>query len=191
MWPIRPPHWGPLRKWGYWLGTWSLRRDINRSFKFLLPLIRSRAEKLQSNPGEPEDQPLDMVQGLLEMEIPSPEEGTPVRHAHRVLHLTFAASAVSSALILHTIHQTLMTPQYIPELRCEIAKALDWHGGWTERALLSMHFLDSYIREMLRLCPPSVCKFTFTTLSIYRSARISPVFYTGTRCGKTIRVQRG
>jgi len=155
MWLFRP--FGPIviRKWVYWLGSWNLRRNINRAFKFILPLIEDRAEKMAS--GARVDN-IDIIQRLLEMEIPQSKEALPIRHAHRVLYLSFAASAVSSALILHTIHQTLTTPQYIKPLREEIAKALEAHDGWSEKALLNMPFLESYIREMLRLCPPSVCK---------------------------------
>jgi Cytochrome P450 len=157
VWPVRP--FGPLRDWAYWLFTWGLRRDINRCFKFLLPLIDKRVEQKKSPSKSDQEEPLDMVQGLLEMDIPSPEEATSLRHAHRILHLTFAASAVSSALILHTLHQTLTTPEHILELREEISRCLKDYGGWNEKALLNMQFLESYIREMLRLCPPSVRKY--------------------------------
>ena len=156
VWPIRP--FGFFRDWQYWLFTWRLRRDIDHCFKFLLPVINRRVERKEYHSKSTEEDPLDMIQGLMEMNVPSPEEGTPLRHAHRVLHLTFAASAVSSALILHTIHQTLTTPEHIPVLREEISRCLKQHDGWTEKALLNMQFLESYIREMLRLCPPSVCK---------------------------------
>lgn len=160
MWPIRPPNWGPIRNWLYWLCTWRLRRDIKRAFRFIIPLINSRLKELEAtgNNVEGADLHLDMIQGLLTMNIPQPEERTPVRHAHRVLHMSFAASAVSSALMMHTIHQTLMTPEYVPELRQEITNALKEHGGWTEKALLEMHLLDSFIRELLRMNPPSVCE---------------------------------
>ena len=135
--------------------TWTLRRDINRAFKFLLPVINERFDLVANNA---QDRPIDMIQGLVESEVPSPEEGTPIRHAHRILHITFAASAVSSAMILHTLHQTLMTPQYIEPLREEINVAVAKHG-WTERALANMPFLESYIRELLRLYPPSICEY--------------------------------
>jgi len=164
MWPIRPPNWWPIRNWFYRFFTWRLRRDINRAFSFILPVIDKRLEMLKSRPQgqkqEVEDErTMDMIQGLLEMDIPDPSEATPIRHAHRVLHLSFAASAVSSALMMHTIHQLLQTPEYIPALRQEIQDTLKQYGGWTEKALLEMHMLDSTIRELLRLNPPSVCKF--------------------------------
>ncbi|KAF4636602.1 hypothetical protein G7Y89_g1492 [Cudoniella acicularis] len=166
MWPVRPPaDWTLIRKWWYYIGTWGLRRDINRSFKFLLPLINSRMEELEELGGQPQEKHMDLVQGLVEMHIPDASEARPIRHAHRILHLTFAASAVSSALLLHTIHQTLRTPEFLPELRAEIKMALEQNGGWTEKALLNMYFLESYIREMLRLCPPSVFTGQRTILS--------------------------
>ena len=126
-------------------------------FKVSIAAHNGRAEKMAS--GAHLDD-MDMVQGLLVIEIPQPEGALPFRHAHRVLHLSFAASAVSSALILHTIHQTLTTSQYIEPLREEITMALEAHDGWSEKALLHMPFLEIYIRETLRLCPPSVRKQT-------------------------------
>lgn len=166
-WPVRPV--GPFRNWAYWFFTWGLRRDIDRCFSFLVPLIDKRVKEKNYPSESPKEAPMDMIQGLLEMDIPSPEERATLRHAHRILHITFAASAVSSALILHTLHQTLTTPEYLPELRQEISQCLKEHGGWTEQALLHMHFLESYIREMLRMCPPSVLTGQRTIL-----ARILP-----------------
>jgi hypothetical protein len=125
----------------------------------LLPLIDRRVEQKKSPSKSDQEGPLDIVQGLLEMDIPSPEEAMSLRHAHRVLHLTFATSAVSSALILHTLHQTLTTPEHTLELLEEISRCLKEYGGWTEKALLNMQFFGSYIREMLRLCPPSIRKY--------------------------------
>ena len=155
VWPIRP--FGPqtVRDWMYWLCTWRLRRDINRTLKHLIPVIDRRIELVAA---KSPDRPMDMIQGLVESEVPTPEEGSPLRHAHRVLHITFAASAVSSALVLHTLHQTLITPEHLEPLRKEIADAVTQYGGWTENAMLNMPFLDSYLREMLRLYPPSICK---------------------------------
>jgi hypothetical protein len=61
VWPVRP--FGPLRDWAYWLFTWGLRRDINRCFKFLLPLIDERVEQKKSPNKSNQEEPLDMVQG--------------------------------------------------------------------------------------------------------------------------------
>jgi cytochrome P450 len=159
MWPVRPPNWGFVRRWFYWLGTWGLRRDIARVFEFLLPVIDRRMALLGQLAGEqPDERYMDMITGLLTMNIPEPEEATPIRHAHRVLHISFAASAVSSALMMHMLHNVLMMPSIIPELRKDVQTALDEHGGWSEQAVIEMPLLDSFIRELLRLHPPSVCK---------------------------------
>ncbi|KAF2201396.1 cytochrome P450 monooxygenase-like protein [Delitschia confertaspora ATCC 74209] len=158
MWPIRPPNWGPIRDFFYWLFTWGLRRDVNRVFEFLIPLINRRLQELETSKKSEggKEEHIDLIQGLLQMKIPEAAERTPLRHAHRVIHLSFAASAVSSALMMHTFHQMLMTPEHIPALREEITNALKENGGWTEKALLEMRLLDSTIRELLRLNPPSV-----------------------------------
>lgn len=155
VWPIRP--FGPelFRKWGYWLGTYGLRRDIGRAFRDLLPLIHHRIDELNGT-AKTNDEHTDMLQGLLEMNIPDPLEATPLRHAHRVLHITFAASAVTSALVLHTFHQLLATPEFLEPLRAEIEGMLENNDGWTEKALGHMTFLESFIRELLRLNPPSI-----------------------------------
>lgn len=142
-----------------------LPRDMDSSPRYkqcihVSTLIKKRSEEVKlSRAGQKaNEEHLDTIQGLLSTDLPQ-EEATPIRHAHRVLRITFASSAVSSVLILHTIHQTFQTPQYIPGLREEIRKALNENDGWTGKALLEMRFLDSYIRDMLRLCPPSVCEY--------------------------------
>jgi aspirochlorine biosynthesis cytochrome P450 monooxygenase len=161
MWTVRPPNIGILRRWFYWAGTWGLRRDIERAFKFLIPTIEKRMgvlANLRKEGKEPEERYMDMITGLLTMEIPRPAEASPLRHAHRVLHLSFAASAVSSALMVHMLHAVLSLPSIVPELRNDITSALETHGGWTDQALIEMALLDSLIRELLRLHPPSVCE---------------------------------
>ena len=154
-WNFRPV-W-PFRKWVYWLGAWNHRRNLQRCYSFLLPVIQARTDRQATMLKD--EKSMDMIQWLLEMPVSSSEDGEPIRHAERILHLTFAASAVSSALVLHLIHQVLLYPQHVEALRGEILDCLERYGGWTEKAIANMHLLDSYVREMLRLTPPSVGVF--------------------------------
>jgi aspirochlorine biosynthesis cytochrome P450 monooxygenase len=153
-WPIRPP-W-PIDKWVFWICAYPMRRKLRRSLGLLVPAFRERMSQLPSQ--DPNNKPLDMIQWLLEMPVKTPEEGSAEKNAERMLHLTFASTAVSMGLMINLTHQILENPEYVEPLRKEIAECLDTHGGWTEKALSSMHLVDSYIRETMRFAPPSVCE---------------------------------
>jgi len=151
-WPIRPPQF--VARWVYWIAAIPHRRDINRAMKFLLPVIEERMAGLPTQ--DSSNKPLDMVQWLLEMPVPRPEEGSTLRHAERLLHLTFASAAVPETLLTHMIHELLEHPEYLKSLRDEIDECLEEYGGWNDKTLSKMEHVDSYVRETARLYPPSV-----------------------------------
>lgn len=152
---------GPFRKMVYWLGAIPHRRDLNKAVAHLLPILKERQREASEN-GEGLKS-VDSIQWNLDSNPASPKEATLERHAQRILHLAFAATGTVTILITHMIYNILMYPEYLQPLRDEIKAAIDEHGGWTEKALNDMWRLDSFIKETLRVDPPSVCKSPFTS----------------------------
>jgi hypothetical protein len=148
---------GPLRKIVYYLGARQHRRDLENAAAFVVPEVERRMKSQLENPDVPK--PNDAIQWNLDLPLASPKEGLALRHAHRILHLSFAATGTVAILITHMIYNVLMYPEYLEPLREEVSACITAHGGWTEKAMSEMWKLDSFIRETLRVQPPSVCTF--------------------------------
>jgi cytochrome P450 len=148
---------GPFRKLAYWLAATPHRQDIKKAAAILLPVLEKRV-KSKSSMSAPEN---DMIQWNLDSPLASPKEGTMVRHAQRILHLSFAATGTVTILITHMIYTLLMHPEYLEPLREEIEACVAAKDGWSEKAMSDMWKLDSFIRETLRTQPPSVCTSFF------------------------------
>jgi aspirochlorine biosynthesis cytochrome P450 monooxygenase len=146
---------GPLRKTVYFLGARQHRRDLDAAVAFVVPELERRMREQLNDPNAPKEN--DGIQWNLDLPLASPKEGLPLRHAHRILHLSFAATGTVAILITHMIYNVLIYPEYLEPLREEISACTAAHGGWTEKAMNEMWKLDSFIRETLRVQPPSVC----------------------------------
>lgn len=156
---------GPFRKIVYYLGARQHRRDLDNAAALVLPEIKRRMAAQAEDPNCRKEN--DAIQWNLDLPLASPKEGLPLRHAHRVLHLSFAATGTVAILITHMIYNVLMYPEYLEPLREEVMACTKAHGGWTEKAMNEMWKLDSFIRETLRVQPPSV----FTA---YRTVKNQP-----------------
>lgn len=54
-------------------------------------------------------------------------------------------------------------PEYIDDIRAEASRALESEGGqWTMGVIKKLHFLDSFMKESLRLFAPEGCKYPET-----------------------------
>jgi hypothetical protein len=160
---------GPLRKLVYRIGTRTHRRDLDNAAADLIPIIEKRLVDKEAQ-GDSWVREEDAIQWNLDLPSPSAKESTPERHAHRVLHLTFAAAGTVAVLVTHLIYQVLMYPEYLEPLRQEVEAVIAKNDGeWTEQSLTQMRLLDSFIRETLRVHPPSVC-MSFPVLCLSRSS---------------------
>jgi cytochrome P450 len=66
-------------------------------------------------------------------------------------------------LNLQMVYQVLMTPEYLEPMREEIRNAVDTHG-WTDKALINMPLVDSFLRETNRLYPNGAGTALFSIL---------------------------
>ncbi|KJK79795.1 hypothetical protein H634G_04034 [Metarhizium anisopliae BRIP 53293] len=155
---------GPFRKLVYRIGTRKHRRDLDNAAADLLPMIKNRMADRDNQTGDCKRYE-DAIQWNLDLPAPEAREATPERHAHRVLHLTFAAAGTVAVLLTHLIYQILMYPEYLEPLRQEIKEALDAENGeWTDLTLTRLRLFDSFVRETLRVHPPSVFTAARTVL---------------------------
>ncbi|KAJ4356803.1 uncharacterized protein N0V89_004840 [Didymosphaeria variabile] len=99
---------------------------------------------------------LDTIQLMVDMPPASPKEVDSFRHAIRVLHLHFASTGSSIALVHAAIWQLLQMPECIELIRAEIEDVLKKYGSWDSKHTLNhLHLLDSFVREILRVHVPS------------------------------------
>ncbi|KAF2877965.1 putative cytochrome P450 [Massariosphaeria phaeospora] len=145
---------GPFRKPFYWVFSIPYRMQIRRAMqKYIVPIVEERmAEK---NGAEPNER-LDTVQLIVDMPPATPNEVDSFRHAIRVLHLHFASTGSTIALVHNSLWQLLAMPECIEPIRAEIKDVLAKYGSWDSKHTLNhLHLLDSFIREVLRVHVPS------------------------------------
>lgn len=73
--------------------------------------------------------------------------------------MTLAAAAIhtTSASLTQVLYDIATRPKYTPELRQEVAEALEKCGGtFTKEALSGMEKLDSWMKESQRLSSPDL-----------------------------------
>ena len=141
---------GPFRKQLSYLGSWVHRRHLRRVVEQLQPIVEKRmAERRQSK--DALSQHKDAVQWTIEVsQAYPPKENNASTITMQVLHNLWAGSTAPGGLCTQMLFQMLFEPEYIPQLRDEISKAIDKYG-WQEKAFQNMPLLDSFIREINRI----------------------------------------
>lgn len=147
---------GPLRRLFAWATIGGHLRDLRRSTDMLLPVIARRLVE-RGNGVDISSKNKDMLQWIMDAPAAVSEDDDPQHQAWHLMHLTFAASSASGVLVAQSLFQLLMMPEYTGPIREEIGRALEDHGGWTDKALSSMVVLDSFLRETMRMYPAGSC----------------------------------
>ncbi|KAF2801060.1 putative cytochrome P450 [Melanomma pulvis-pyrius CBS 109.77] len=145
---------GPFRKPFYWVFSIPYRSQIRRAMhRFIIPIIEQRmAEKDDPNA----KRHLDTIQLMVEMPPATPKEVDSFRNSIRILHLHFASTGSTIALVHNCLWQLLQLPETMEPIRAEIKDVLAKYGPWESKHTLNhLHLLDSFIREILRVHVPS------------------------------------
>lgn len=137
----------------FWLskGGRQIRYHQREVQKFVYPELRKRQAAEHSSEN------FAMLDGLLK----SAKDNTEASYARIVnqeLFLTFAAAGLFSVVVCQLILSALGHPEYLEPLREEIGNAVRECGGWNKDACSRMPKLDSFLRETLRLSPPTARK---------------------------------
>ncbi|KAH6666347.1 cytochrome P450 [Halenospora varia] len=140
---------GPLRGLLAWpissLHRWKLRCCMH----VLLPVVRKRVEESRSGA---ESKRLDAIQWTLDL-FPETAENTDYdRFMKELLHNLWAGSSAPGGMMTEIIFQLLLHPEDLKALQKEASEAFRQYG-WSEKMLINLHLLDSFIRETNRLFP--------------------------------------
>ncbi|OCL06822.1 cytochrome P450 [Glonium stellatum] len=127
--------------------------------KFMSPVIESR---IAAKGGE--TKPDDILQVLIDKSddfgMKSSSDMAKVQ-----LGLSFAAIHTTALTATNALYSLAASPEYIEPLRTEIRAVLAENGGiFTTKALQDMKKLDSFMKECLRVYPPSYASFQRKTL---------------------------
>jgi len=121
---------------------------INRGVSHLEPIIRERFQKIEEYGKEWADKPNDTLQWLID--AARGKERTVRALVLRILAVNFAAIHTTSVTFTHVMFYFAAHPQYVNELREEVA-AIVQEEGWTKAATERMHKMDSYLKEVQRV----------------------------------------
>lgn len=134
----------------------QLREREQRAAEYLQPIVRGRMESEKNDPNwQPPD---DMMQWMLKR---SGGVVSVAELAKLQLGLIFAAIHTTSMTATNVLYSLAATPEYIVPLREEILAVMaDNDGVLTSRALQQLEKLDSYMKEVMRMFPPSVTSFS-------------------------------
>ncbi|KAL2263955.1 hypothetical protein VTK26DRAFT_3949 [Humicola hyalothermophila] len=130
-----------------------LNERIAQADRFLRPVVEAR----QAMPDS--EKPDDLLQWIMDGQDKF-KRYTSKELAHIQLEISFAAIHTTTLTATHVFYNLAAYPEYIPELRDEIRTVLAEHGGvFSSSALQAMKKLDSFLKETMRLNPPSVSSF--------------------------------
>ncbi|KAL1856866.1 hypothetical protein Daus18300_010629 [Diaporthe australafricana] len=130
-------------------------RNLRKAMEVILPVVQARFKNFQERESSSEERRpvnLDAIEWSLEYSKGSAKEHDPHWIALSLLHNIWAGSAAPGGLVTQMVFQVLMEPQHLSPLRAEAEAALSPHG-YTDKALGSMHLMDSLIRELNRVYP--------------------------------------
>lgn len=137
--------------------SWKIYYHWWRARMQLLPVIAQRQTENISHMQWQNEGLSDFLQMLMD-EAGTGPDSDPVSIAKRVLSLTLASNHTTTMALVETLYDLCAHPEYIPELREEVAEAIATEGGWQKTTLTRMRKLDSFMKESQRLNPPSYSK---------------------------------
>ncbi|KAG5643941.1 hypothetical protein DXG03_009353 [Asterophora parasitica] len=126
----------------------SVSTSIDRSVKYLSPLIEERRQSIAEYGKDYPGKPVDMLSWL--MDDAEREEATNRGLTRRILTVNFAAIHTSTMTFCHALLYLAAFPEYVLPLRDEVQEVVD-REGWTHAGLAQMVKIDSFIKESQRL----------------------------------------
>lgn len=134
-------------------GVNELQQQLRNVKDLIIPVVNQR--RVAENSQDPDYQkPDDYLQYMMDL-AQSKEEAEPGNLAHRLLGLMSMALVPTSAMTAtHTLYDLIIMPEYIEPLRAEVSENLpdNWESS-TQKDLLALKLLDSFMKESQRLNP--------------------------------------
>ncbi|KAF4910817.1 Cytochrome P450 monooxygenase BOA4 [Colletotrichum fructicola] len=150
MWQY--PSWSwPIMQWIV-PQTKRVRYYRRRVAEMLKPIIRNRLEDAKK--GSDRKKPSDMVQWLIDNSNGRGDDLAFQANEHIVMNV--AAIHTTGGQLAHSLYDLARHPEYVPQLREEIASVLCQDGSITKQGVFRLKKMDSFLREVQRLIPPSM-----------------------------------
>ncbi|KAK4212042.1 cytochrome P450 monooxygenase [Rhypophila decipiens] len=172
----------------FWLAKF-LEPDVKEVYKYrkqaaelLEPTIKSRLSKAklgkQSTAGEAQEKPEDAIQWLLDAHLAKGRVPTPDDIVQNLFVLTTASIHSTSATGLSILFDTMDRPSVVADIKAEMSRVrrtCERHVSedgidtavWTRQHLSKLNFLDSFMRESMRV-------HSFTQLTVQRLVASKP-----------------
>ncbi|OAQ58687.1 cytochrome p450 [Pochonia chlamydosporia 170] len=156
---------GAAEMWKYPSWSWPIMQYIvpqtrriryyrSRVAQMLKPIIESRLSQMQ----DPDfKKPADMIQWLIDNSNGNGHNLALQANEHIVVNI--AAIHTTGGQLAHTLYDLARCPEYIPILQEEIDRVLAEEGGtgaMTKQTLFKLKKMDSFLKEVQRVNPPSM-----------------------------------
>ena len=122
---------------------------------------------MQATDNERYEKPEDVLQWM--MDLADEKEEQPENLATRYIYAILGSLFSVSGSIKDTLYDVCARPEYISSLREEIEQALTEDGGWQKTTPAKLQKMDSFMKEVQRLNPPSARKRAPTFVSENRN----------------------
>ena len=132
--------------------TKQIRFYRRKVAEMLKPVIAKRIEDTKR--GSELKKPSDMVQWLIDNS--DSRGGDLAFQANEHIVMNVAAIHTTGGQLAHTLYDLARYPEYVPQLREEIDSVLSRDGSITRQGLFRLKKMDSFLREVQRLSPPSM-----------------------------------
>jgi len=146
---------GPLRGAFNRLSAHAHKKTLQQATKLLTPTIEARMRARVSTADGEKVEGLDAIEWALDAYPPTAKLCSPSWLAQGLLHFMFVPGGSPGPTVTQMTYQVLVSPECLTPLRSDIEESLNRHGGWCLAALDDMPKLESFLREILRLYPPS------------------------------------
>jgi ent-kaurene oxidase len=131
-----------------------LQRYTERIHQFLVPMIEDRRKRQAQ--GEVLDG--DIITWM--MELANDNEYPAANIAQRYIYTIIGSMHTVTAAVVDTIYDLCARPEYIEPLREEALGVLKTSGGWQKETSSRLLMMDSFMKEVQRVNPPSARTFS-------------------------------
>lgn len=127
----------------------KLQKCTKRIHEFLVPMINERRQRQ----AEGEELDGDIITWM--MELANDREYPAENIAQRYIYTIIGSMHTVTAAVVDTIYDLCERPEYLEPLRQEVADVLKHTDGWKRETGNKMLMMDSFMKEVQRLNPPS------------------------------------
>ena len=159
---------------------WRMQNYMNRIHSLLIPVINERREK-EATKGGSYERPTDVIQWM--MDLANEKESPPEKLATRYVYTIIGSMHTVTSAIKDTLYDVCARPEYVDPLREEMEHVLREDKGWQKGTAAKMQRLDSFMKEVQRLNPPSACKCDSSTYCTEKKATLRTYPPSGTEAG--------